>query len=193
MPILFHEMAHQFKLGESEANALQKLADLQLEYRPIFVSAYVGRAICAQASQNFDAKEKFSLILYTEGSSLPSINTFGGERAAKSSLMRCGANATATYRGLDALTQKISLVPSSTLTAKEKSDLLAFAKVPRKDVFDLDAIMDVLTEGSMSEYDREAARERGFDTQYIISTASKAVIELVYQDVGRGQDAIVLK
>ena len=140
LPILFHEMAHQFQLGESEANALQELAGLQLEYRPIFVSAYVGRAICAQASQNFDAKEKFNLILYTEGSHLPSINTFGGERAAKSSLIRCGSNATATYRGLDELTQRVTLLPSSTLTAKEKSDLLAFAQVPTKNVFDLDEV-----------------------------------------------------
>ena len=51
LPIIFHEVAHQFGFAEPEANAFQDLAALQMRYRAAYLSSLRAEKSCAVATK----------------------------------------------------------------------------------------------------------------------------------------------
>ncbi len=188
LPILFHEMTHQFGLGEKEANALQKLAELHIKYRPIFLSAFRARMICAGASKKLSDLQIKDLQTY-EKNHFGQIYNLGRGEPTMAGLMQCGSQGTSTLIAMTDFKEKAPFVTSesSGLSEKEKSDLIVFYG-GAENIFAFRVVRWALSESAMSEYRTKLLTDIDVDPPYIVSTAAKAVLGIINQYVAEQQD-----
>ncbi len=195
LPIIFHEIAHQFNLGEPEARALQALAELHLKYRTIFLASMRTQLICGTSTQSLTSSQYQDLVELNAslGGKGVSIARSKGKLLLQQ-LLQCSAEANAASITLKAAFDGNPKVDNDSfgLTAKEKSDLLAFHGTNDKSI-NFSSITWALSEPSITGYSRKDLDALHLDPQYIMMLGGKAAIKIIDNEVGRVQDKITFE
>ena len=197
LPLIFHEIAHQYGHDETEARAFQDLAEIHLNYRGIFLSALRARFECAFASETLSNIQKQELIDFA--AQMPgaySITTWpnfpSGNRL--SVLLPCATNAGSAGENLERNFDGDGWTAQnfSTLTSKEKSTLIAYSGNYKEMAFFI--MIKALREPSISGYsDCRVCKTEQIDPAYLMMLGAKAALSLIDREVGRLQDSIKTK
>jgi hypothetical protein len=195
VPLLFHELAHQYGLGEAEANALQQLAEIQLKYRPIYLSGHRAHIQCAFVTKaNLSVEQKNEVLemikpYIAPGTKWPKLK--GDNRSQ--AMMACAQRASGAGEALER-TFNGSLwqhEDRNGLSPREKATLVAYRNNPH---FAFLSITGALTEPSVSGYNNcDVCKRENIDPAYLMMLGGKAAVSYIDSEVGIQQNAISIR
>lgn len=190
LPLLFHEVAHQFGFDEPEANAFQELASLHLTYRTIYLSAIRARFVCSFASnslsdsQKRETLESLEKVWGTVYSTWPSSE----DRNRSFSFATCAVRANSTGENLERLYDGSvwNLIETVTLTPRERQLLLTYSE---QNEFTFATMIEALQEPSIAST-CDVCKTDQVDPALLSMLGAKVALELIDREVGRFQEQI---
>lgn len=198
LPLIFHEIAHQYGFKEKDANAFQDLANFHLTYGPLFLSATRARLSCALSSDHdFDQTERSDILNATAKAFAP-VEWPADRRSADRTQTRsiCIFNAVKTGQALEDLNVGDISKPMrlTTLSGPELRLLKQYSNSDTDKHIPFQGIVKALTEPAQtgssdcSICKNEADPEvKDVDSYYILSLGAKAALELIDKEFKRIQ------
>ncbi|MBL7542613.1 MAG: hypothetical protein JNL11_02300 [Bdellovibrionaceae bacterium] len=193
IPLIFHEVAHQYGFNEGEANAFQELSELYIDYREIYLSSLRARISCGVISNSLSPKQKdeIALLAHTAWGLVmapwPRIAAADKAFTFQTCAVRAhsaGENLERVYNG--SVWEKLDL-PS--LSPSEKSLLLEYSH--QKDMSFL-VIVRTLSDGATVNT-CDVCKKQKIDKAMLLTLGTKAALERIDQEVGYRQSLIKVK
>lgn len=188
LPLVAHEVAHQFGYEEPEANAFQDLAALNLVYREVFLSAQRTYA-CKFASSVVDNRGPEQMNIYMWPSMQQKLTTISYTAEGKINLQTsCAVRAYSTGENLERvyngdLWKELSL---KSLSPDEVKILLDYTHTERMSFV---TVIHALESPSIVMSCSNCSNK--VDKALIMMLAGRAAIEYIDYEVGRQQNLIV--
>lgn len=182
IPLVLHEVTHQFGFGETEANQIQALAELHLKYRPLYLAAWRARGNCAFTTKVQLTPEQRRTAFGADDVPAPN------EAQRTLVLMQCVRNSSEVGEGLAKLNDGDlwSAIPAGDFTESENAILAD--NIGRSEASFL-TMIEALTKPS-SQTSCDTCDKFHVDQSFILMLGARMALRYIDQEVGRQQDLI---